>query len=71
MRDIWPFRQEDSLSITARALCGKEVKKEQELIATKETSDVVIREVVKIRYRYCSALYDEVSDNCPCCGERR
>jgi hypothetical protein len=33
---------------------------------TKET--VVMREIVKIRCRYCGKLFDERLDNCPHCG---
>jgi len=29
-----------------------------------------VREVVKVRCRYCGALYDEVKDKCPNCGGR-
>lgn len=32
---------------------------------------VIIREVVKIRCRYCGGLFDEVQDRCPYCGGRR
>ena len=32
---------------------------------------VIIREVVKIRCRYCGGLFDEVQDRCPYCGGKR
>jgi len=32
---------------------------------------VIIREVVKIRCRYCGGLFDEVQDRCPYCEGKR
>ena len=29
---------------------------------------VIIREIVKLRCRYCGGLYDEAKDRCPYCG---
>jgi len=47
---------------TQRGPVLKEVKEVRET--------VTVREVVKVRCRYCGALYDEVKDKCPSCGGR-
>jgi len=41
----------------------KEVKEGKEVRET-------VREIVKVRCRYCGTLHDEVKDKCPSCGGR-
>ena len=38
---------------------------------SKETEQVVIKEVVKVKCQYCGALIDSTAEKCPYCGAPR
>jgi len=46
---------------------GQQVGKEQVVIKEKE----IIREIVKVRCKYCGRLYDETENQCPHCRAGR
>ena len=54
-----------------QGISEKPVALERERVPSVAERTIIIREVVKIRCRYCGGLYDEVKDRCPYCGGKR
>lgn len=54
-----------------QGISEKPLELETERVPSVAERTIIIREIVKIRCRYCGGLYDEVKDRCPYCGGKR
>ena len=58
-----------SIIIVALVFRAKSNNGQEENIDLKQEK-VIVKEIVKIRCRYCGFTYDQGLDNCPNCGAR-
>jgi hypothetical protein len=58
------------VAIVFRAKPNIDQQEENEPLIDKNQEKVIVKEIVKIRCRYCGFTYDQGLDSCPNCGSR-
>jgi hypothetical protein len=59
-----------SIIVVALVFRAKPKKDQVENLMDVDQDTIIVKEIVKIRCRYCGFTYDQGLDNCPNCGAR-
>ena len=58
------------VALVVRAKPTNNIKEDDESLIDSNKEKVIVKEIVKIRCRYCGFTYDQGLDSCPKCGAR-